>query len=100
LNIFNVIGSAKQRTTNVLGTSKAKEQSKECKKRKNDILSQILSLDPLLFLTIISCSFFIHFERFQKLQMRYFKIYNFKKKLKVKKKIVEKFKLQSHTERL
>ncbi len=40
--------------------------------KERDILSQILSLDPFLFPRTISCSFFIHFEQFQRLQMRYF----------------------------
>jgi hypothetical protein len=45
---------------------------------------------PPLFLTTISCSFFIHFERFQRLQMRHFKIYKTCLKWKVKKKIKKK----------
>ncbi len=40
---------------------------------------------PPLFLTTISCSFLIHFERFQRLQMRYLKIYKTCVKWKVKK---------------
>jgi len=49
LNIFYVIGSAKQIATNVLSTSKTKEQNKQCNKRKSDILFQNLSLDPFYF---------------------------------------------------
>jgi hypothetical protein len=41
---------------------------------------------PPLFLSTISCSFLIHFEWFQKLQMRYFRIYKTCLKSKVKKK--------------
>jgi hypothetical protein len=55
---------------------------------------------PPLFLTTISCSFFIHFERFQRLQMHYIKIYKTCSKWKVKKTIVEELKLQNHIEHL
>ncbi len=95
-NVFYVIGSAKPRTTNVLWTSKKKEQNREHRKRKSDILPQILSLDPPLLLTIISCSFLIHFEQFQRLQMCYLKIHKTYLKWKIKKIIVEELKLQNH----
>ncbi len=60
MNIVYVIGSAKQKATNVLWTSKAKEQSIKGKNRKSDILSQILSLNPLTsknYILFISPSF-------------------------------------------
>jgi hypothetical protein len=41
---------------------------------------------PPLFVTTISCSFFIHFEWFQRLQMHYFKIYKTFLKWEIKKK--------------
>jgi hypothetical protein len=56
LKVFYVIGSAKKRTTNVLWTSKAKEQSKKRTKRKSDILFQILPLN----LYLIHFSFISH----------------------------------------
>jgi len=37
LNIFYVIGSAKQKAINVLSTSKVNEQNKERKKRKDEV---------------------------------------------------------------
>jgi len=49
LNVFYVIGSAKWKATNVLLTSKAKEQNKKSWKKKSDILSQILLLNPPYF---------------------------------------------------
>ncbi len=56
---------------------------------------------PPLLLATISFSFLIHFERFQRLQMRYFKICKTCLKWKVSKKIiVEELKLQNHTEHL
>jgi hypothetical protein len=55
---------------------------------------------PPLFLATISCSFLIHFERFQRLQMCYFKIYKTCLKWKVKKIIIEELKLQNHIEHL
>jgi hypothetical protein len=45
LIVFYVIGSAKHKATNFLSTSKAKEQNKERRKRKSDILF----LDSLYF---------------------------------------------------
>jgi hypothetical protein len=98
LNIFYVIKSTKQRATNVLWTSKAKEQNIECKKRKSNILSQIWSLDPLYFQDLYLAHF--SFERFQRQQIRYLKIYKTYLKWKVKKTIVEKLKLQNHIEHL
>jgi hypothetical protein len=95
---FYVIGGAKQRATNVLWTLKAKEQSKERKKRKSDILFQILSLEP--FIATILCSFLIHFEWFQRLKMCYLKIYKTCFKWKVKTIIVEELKLENHIEHL
>jgi hypothetical protein len=55
---FYVIGSAKQKGTNVFWTSKAKEQNRKRKKRKSDILSQILSLDPFYFRQL----YLVHFS--------------------------------------
>jgi hypothetical protein len=55
---------------------------------------------PPLLLRIISCSFFIHFEWFQRLQMQYLKIYKICLKWKIKKIIVEQLKLQNHIEHL
>jgi len=46
LKFFNVIGSTKPKATNVFWTLKAKEQNIKHSKKKSDILSQILSLDP------------------------------------------------------
>jgi len=54
LNVFYVIGSAKQGATNGFWTSKAKEQNKKRKKRKNDILP----LDPFYFQQL----YFAHFS--------------------------------------
>jgi len=48
-------------------------------------VSNFVSRPPLL-LTTISCSFLIHFEWFQRLQMRHLKIYKTCLKWKVKKK--------------
>ncbi len=66
------------------------------KKKEWYFVSNFVSRPPLLA-TIISCSFFIHFEWFQRLQMRYFKIYKKHLKWKIKKTIVEELKLQNHT---
>jgi hypothetical protein len=41
--------SLQAQNTNVFWTFKAKEQSRKHMKRKSDILSQILSLDPFHF---------------------------------------------------
>jgi hypothetical protein len=49
LNVFYVIGSAKQIVTNVFLTSKTKEQRKKHIKKKSDILSQILYIDAPYF---------------------------------------------------
>jgi hypothetical protein len=57
-------------------------------------VSNSVSRPPLLR-TIISCSFLIHFEWFQRLQMRYLKIYKTCLKWKVKKTIGEELKLQN-----
>jgi hypothetical protein len=58
-------------------------------------VSNFVSRPPLL-LTTISCSFLIHFEWFQRLQMHYLKIYKTCLKWKIKKIIVEELKLQNH----
>jgi len=55
---------------------------------------------PPLLLTIISCSFLINFEWFQRLQMHYFKIYKTFWKSKLKETIVEELQLQNHTKHL
>ncbi len=62
-------------------------------------VSNFVSRLPLLP-TTISCSFLIHFEWFQRLQMHYLKIYKTYSKWKVKKIIVEKLKLQNHIKHL
>jgi hypothetical protein len=59
-------------------------------------VSNFVSRPPLL-LTTISCSFLIHFERFQRLKMHYFKIYKTCLMWNFLKIIVEKLKLQNHT---
>jgi len=57
-------------------------------------VSNFVSRPPLLP-TIISCSFLLHFEWFQRLKMRYLKIYKTCLKWKVKKTIGEELKLQN-----
>jgi hypothetical protein len=96
LNVFYVIGNAKWRATNVFWTSKTKEQSRKCRKRKNDILFQILSLGPPYFQQL----YLVHFSQFQRLHMHYLKIYKTCLKWKAKKTIVEKLKLQNNTKHL
>jgi hypothetical protein len=99
LNVFYVIGSAKQKTTNVLGTSKTKEQSRECRKRKSDTLSQILSLDPLYFQELYLAHFSFILNNFKGYKCAISKCI----KLVLNNnnnKIVEELKLQNHTKHL
>ncbi len=77
-------------TLNNKGTKQSTQKEKE---------GYFVSGPPLLLATI-SCSFLIPFEQFQRLRMRYLKIYKTCLKWKVKKTIVEELKLQNHNEHL
>jgi hypothetical protein len=99
LNGFYVIGSTKQRATNVLWTLKAKEQSRKHKKIKSDILSQILSLNPFAYsnyILFISHSFWTIWKATNVLSQNLYNLF----KVKNKNRIVEELKLQNHTEHL
>jgi hypothetical protein len=88
----------KQGATNVFWTSKKEEQSRKRRKRKSDILFQILFLDPLIsnYILFISHSFW----KISKVTNHYFKIYKTCLKWKVKITIVEELKVQNHTKHL
>jgi hypothetical protein len=75
LNVFMSLEVKNREPKKFFELQKQRNKAKKCKKKKNDILFQILFLDPPLLTTIVSCSFLIHFERFQRLKMCYFKIY-------------------------
>jgi hypothetical protein len=78
-----------------------KQRNKAKNARKEEVTFCLkFCLYPPLFLITISCSILIHFEQFQRLHMRYLKIYKICLKCKLKIRIVEKLKLQNHTEHL
>jgi hypothetical protein len=62
-----------------------KPQKQRNKAKKQEEKEWYFVSKLLLFSTTISCSFLIHFERSQRLQICYLKIYNFFKNIKYKK---------------
>jgi hypothetical protein len=77
-------------------TSKTKEQNRKRRKRKWYFVLKCV-FRHYLFLAITSCSFFTHFEWFQRLQMCYFIIYKNLFKVKRQKIVIKELKLQNHT---